>query len=587
MLTCYIRLTNRLPPSSSAIRSCCATNSRQSKPLGSGASFRSSASSLSGIHLPQSQHHFRNGSNSSSTNHFHSIGDSEPAYQRSNQSSFYRLLSGAAAAVAVINGDSNSTKTQKKTSGEADLALPADPWLLTGKKAPTETEQSSNFFTDLFRFLWNLFKFITGSSLAIALYRACKTFLYELNEFRLQHIVNKLLMNSTKHSELGSRVDPYLLASQLCKLISEYAGTGSSYVGFVEALDELTITSLPSSSLSSLVPTRYRPLDHANWTHPYISTETYEELLLSPQYLSFLAESKRDGSVYHIDGYVSVSDSLLPVPLILFYNKVSSSLAELERGNVLDKWQKRLASGAKVGSSVDAERDMSTNMRAMYLSSDLSRFLADEDWERYIGTSRKAAKLVRDRPNGTASSDVWRFQGPAGELVATIDSNPRAPTSSIDITFPETSTSLETNVTLSAVSVFCARLCSYADKHPALNSQLGDNVKVVSAPTIVDSVSEGADFSGPVTEIWCTLAGSKDSLKLHVKIGKDSHQNGTLPIAPVLAVWVNDEQVGQIDIYKNPRERYQHMIETRKSIPVVAQDKPEPLLNQISVASRG
>lgn len=249
-----------------------------------------------------------------------------------------------------------------------------------------------------------------------------------------------------------------------------------------------------------------------------------------------------------------------------------------------EKWHKRLMSGSTVGSSVDAERDMSMDLRAFFLSSDLSRLLADDDWTRYIGCSREKATLMRDRP--TAASDVWRFQGPSGEIVADITANPRASASSINITFPETSTSLESTVLLSAASVYCARLCTYVERHPVLKHYLGPDVKVISSPTIVESVTEGGDFSGSITELWCTLAGTSASLELHMKIGRDTQQDGTLPIAPVLAIWAETEQLGRLDFYRNPRPRYQHMVERRVSIPVVAEDRPMPLVNQIQVLNR-
>jgi hypothetical protein len=479
-------------------------------------------------------------------------------------------LTGAMWSYEMANAETDPSEDEK-------MVLPADPWMLTNEKPKMEEKKRLSLPQRFAQFLWRVFRWVSGIAVAEIILRALARMLHDLRENSIEKVLSKLLSAWTQNSAFASPIDPHLIAEELASYISEFSGTQSSYAGILYALNKDTLEKLPNS-LFLLQKERYRPLDGSNWTQPFVSTHNYEEILLSPQFTSFLAESKQDGTIYLLEGYFgALGSEKRSIPLLMCYSKVSDSLEAFKEGKVLESWKSRLNASRVVGKGCDAVKDMSMEYRAAYLVSDIDRLLSDEDWVKYLGTSKTQIVINREKSK-TAQWDKWSISGPLGTIYAQIEFGPRALATQIEIIFPETEDTLEHRTTLSPTTVMCSRWCNYAEQHPVLSEALGTNVKMVSPPTTQNSIASGSDFDGALNETWFTCGGTKGQLSLHFKTGRDQSQDGRSPITPTLAVWAETDTGNRIDIYENPRERFKQLSETGKTIPVVVSESQLPFL---------
>jgi hypothetical protein len=399
---------------------------------------------------------------------------------------------------------------------------------------------------------------------------------YETCKFGEFTVLNLLVKMEKPYTALCRPVEPFTLASKLANWISQFSGTHFSYLGTIELLDRAIIEALPKKKLLALQEERYRDVSHPDWTLPYFSSTSGEDFLLSPQYMSFLVKSHRDGAIYSVDGYFSALPDLTPVPLVLYYNKVAHSLADLQNAKIETSWTSRLNSRLRVGEKVVASRDLTSQFRALHMPTDLSRLIDASDWKSMIGSSQENATLLREKSN-TPQFDEWRVVGPSGEVRVSISDQPFSSTAPISVILPETNRSLEGVNRLHSVTISAARWCTYLEKNPIISEILGEKLSVSSSPVLQSFSTLGSDVDGKGSEVWFNCTGSRSTAEIHVQTVYDGKQSGRFPISPIIRIWAITEH-GRLEIYENPRPRYQDMDRKVLSIPIQTKGTPAPLM---------
>lgn len=474
---------------------------------------------------------------------------------------------------------------------EEKLELPADPWLLTNTEPQTEPEPPLTYLGQFLQFIWNAFELVTGIRLIKHIARSIIAAIGQIKHAMIPSFIDIFLNMAILGSPAGQPVETEKIVSELAKAISAFASTARP--GEVDALSKEMIETLLSSKAMSLLPSNYKrslPLGQKHWAEPYTSAITNEELYLGVNYASFLAKSRRDGAIYHIEGYFALTADSVPAPLVIYSKKAAHSQSELMQGKITDVWRAHLSNPWKrIGLTADAEQDLSTEFRAMFMPFDLRRLLADEDWLSYIGAPHSKAKFTRKK-SSTAGLDWWVIAAKSSNasddsksiFLPSIDvrifNEPKSAVADIEVTFPETADSLEDRVLLQAPVLMCSRWCTYVEKNPILADLVGKEVRLVSSPILQAFVAPGVDFNGSMFDCKFDVAGSKGSATLHFKVARDSVGDGRSPVAPVISVWA-ETSMGRLDIYRNSRKRYTVIHEWAVSIPISTDLEPSPYLS--------
>lgn len=487
---------------------------------------------------------------------------------------------GALASVAV---------SMKPTKEEQKMKLPADPYLLTNAEPRKKASKPSSLIVQLLRLMWSTFKFFTGISL---LERVVYSTIGCLGQIKLAIVPDlpEVLQGLAYHfSSIRYPVEPYDLASKLSLAISELATPTGGHSGVVEALSKEDIAALAKSPLAPLLAphnAQFRPADQKTWADAYVSTSSFEEMLLSPQYASLLVKSKRDGAIYQIEGYFGLSHDLKLVPLELYYNKVAYSLSNLQAGLITSAWQAHLSSGWKrLGDGAEAMRDLSLEYRAVFMPKDLSRMMTDADWMSYTGSRFQETKCVRELSK-SAGVDVWKIGGsstPGSEsngkyIEARITNEPKKPLTEIEVLFPETEDSLENRTTLLSPVIMCSRWCAYAEHHLVLGRMLGKGVRLASSPRLQQSFLANSEFDGMVLNCEFQVVGSIGHATIHLKVARDTMNDGRCAYSPVVSVTAETEY-GWMSLYENKRERFTFTKEIPIGDPIDAPVEDQPYLS--------
>lgn len=487
---------------------------------------------------------------------------------------------------------------------EEKLELPADPWLLTNTEPKTEPEAPLNNLGKFLNFIWDAFKLVTGITLVKYLARAIITTLGRIKHSLIPALADIFIGIAIQNSPMGQPVDAQKLVIDLAKVISSYNSASPARPGEIEALSKEIIDALLQSKAAPLLAShleRSLPLGQKHWAEAYTSAITNEELFLGVNYASFLAKSRRDGAVYHIEGYFALTSDSVPVPLLIYSKKAAHSQSELMQGKITDDWRTHLNQRWKrIGFGADAERDLSTEFRATFMPSDLRRLVSDEDWLSYLGAPFSDAKFTREK-SSTAGVDLWKIAAKSDGKSSTdpkfatlnlrsvdvrIFSEPKSALSNVEVTFPETTDSLEDRVTLQSPVIMSARWCTYVEKHPVLAGIVGKDVRLVSAPLVQAFAAPKADFDGSMFDCKFDAAGSKGAVTLHFKVARDTIGDGRGALAPVISVWAETPH-GRLEIYKNTRARYAIVQERAVSIPISTGPDSSPYLSSdLSIGSR-
>lgn len=516
-----------------------------------------------------------------------------------------RLVGFAGAGVA-----SAALISMEPTKQEEKIVLPADPWLLTNVPDYTKRERPDPL-EQFKKSVWRIFKLVTGISLLQYIIRQITKVLVQIKHAVMPKIINILSYFATQPEISSKPVDPYMVIEELTKVISNYATTTGAYSGELEALNrEIIVRLLHTPEVAELLPGHHQKFQH--WAIPHMSAYTYEELLLSPQYTSFLVKSKRDGAIYRLEGHFALTPDLTPVPITLYYSKVAYSLNELSQGKITPSWSNHLNSTwHQLGEGADHSRDFSAECRALLMPSDLSRLVSDDDWSRYLGTSYDYATFTREKSKH-AGLDVWSITGGQEEAESESDKDPQAiyrygnninlvgkpakaavsngksvrveiisepnsPISPMFVTFPETSDSLEDRTHILSPVIMCARWCTYVEHHPELARIVGRDVRLVSIPKVQPSAAPKSDFGGSLLNATFDVAGSRGAITMHVKVAHESATDGRTPLAPVISVWAETDK-GNIYVYKNRRRRYSVLHERPLRAPIASMPEESPFL---------
>jgi hypothetical protein len=492
------------------------------------------------------------------------------------RSSSWYILAGLAGAGAAFSGYQQAQAEQKRL-GESRMTLEADPWKITGPNSAKVVEESKPFSPDptqrFFGFLWSIFRIFTGIALAQTIYRAVASFYHQMANYVPEKILKAILGDQA----LSDGLHPEVAAEMLSSYISDWSKSSPESFGEILPLTWEERDALPIS-LIWLARPESRPIDHIEWTAPYLSTQTFEETFLCPQFYSFLAKSKKDGCVYHVHGFFSCTTDYVPMPLMVYYSKVATSMSDLQEGKVIDSWVANLTS--KLAEDLKAEKVIPLDKlyRASFLRWDLDRLISAEDWIHYLGDDLVQSQFTAEKPL-SPQNELFLIRGQRRAITVSMQ-NAEAfpPVVSLDVIFPETSNSLERHAPISAETLLCARWCDYIEKHPRLHAIVGDKVKVVSSPTIQNSHVKGEEYIGTVSDIWFTCAGDVSSAEVHFRMCRDEANGGRLPFVPVLSVWAENEEVGRVDIYHNHRQRYSQLVTESSESPMVAETRTVPYM---------
>lgn len=493
----------------------------------------------------------------------------------------YGLVGPASAAILYQEEDQPEEKPQ--------FSLPADPWILTNTTPKTESEVPETTFAQLLSIIWRAIKLLTGLDVLIRLARTCVSAIIRAKNVMSHKIVTILNTAFREQFPITKPVDAYAIAQELSIILSQLSTTGITGAGEFDALSRDFVASLASSKAASILTntgSKSRADSQLNWFQPYVSGSSYEEILLAPQYISFLARARMDGAIYHLEGYFGANGDLKAIPMDFHYTRVASSIHDLRQGNITEKWTKQLSGRWNIiGSNADSEHDYSTEFRAIFLRSDLSRLVSDDDWIQYIGVPISEASMERIR-SSVPGQDTWAIASEPSESTSKtnlngdfapnsaqdtktatgkrvkvqIETAPLSPIARMEVTFPESGDLLENVTPVEPVIGQCARWCIYAEKQPIIQKIVGKNVKLVSAPTMqVFSVDELADFTGTVADFSFMVAGSRGAATIHVRTARDANQDGRSPVLPAVGVWVETSS-GKVQVYKNARQRFTNII---------------------------